>query len=520
MPTKTVPGRMVVALFLFCTSIYLWTTPGRIQFPDDEIVYQTTASIYTRGALDIPGIGKPTGEPEGRPKGTFGWEYGRDGKRYGFFGHGLSLAAVPAYALGEATHDRVPHTWRHAIRSNHYFFHPRSQHADWTRLTVTLTNAVVTALAVALFALWLGWLGFNRRVATATALLYGLGTCAWPYTRTFLSEPLSGLLLLGVAASITWFHRQRQAGRNPTVPLWLAGTLAGLSVHTHILNLTALPALVAYALIPLWRSGQLKHTRRAWLGGLVLGTAVLVLWLYGQYWRFGDPFETGRFGYYSHTTLPFEALAAQLVAPGRSIFVYAPPVVLGLWGLKHAWRKIPAALWMAGCVVGLRYLLISTRSDWWGGWAIGPRHLVPVVAFMLLPLAAALAQLPAKLKRHPLATPVWLVALAGSVVLCGYLACYSIFEWMWRLLIDPAIDPATLMDTTHWQWWASPIYGFAGLDVDMLSRGAMRLQQHGHGGLMQVFWAVAGVGLLAGLVLAYDLVFVRPAIAGDSACSK
>ncbi|MGB1275753.1 MAG: hypothetical protein ACPG77_08385 [Nannocystaceae bacterium] len=165
MSAKPAPGRMVAALVLFCTCIYVWTAPGRIQFPDDEIVYQTTAAMVERQNLAIPGISKPTGEPKGRPPGTFGWEYGRDGQRYGFFGHGLSVAALPAYALGHATYDTVPHTWRHAVRSDHYFFHTRSPHGDWTRLLVSLTNCVVTGLAVGACALWLLWLGCQRRAA-------------------------------------------------------------------------------------------------------------------------------------------------------------------------------------------------------------------------------------------------------------------------------------------------------------------------------------------------------------------
>ena len=74
-------------LLVVCTVAYLLTAPGRITYPDDEIVYQTTESLWERGSLAIRGIPFTTGEPEGRPAGTFGWDFGRDGKLYGFFGH-------------------------------------------------------------------------------------------------------------------------------------------------------------------------------------------------------------------------------------------------------------------------------------------------------------------------------------------------------------------------------------------------------------------------------------------------
>ncbi|MGB1275754.1 MAG: hypothetical protein ACPG77_08390, partial [Nannocystaceae bacterium] len=95
-----------------------------------------------------------------------------------------------------------------------------------------------------------------------------------------MSEPLSGLVLLSIAAAITLFHRQRAQGRAHVAPLWVAGALAGFSVHVHILNLAALPPLMAYALVPLWRAGELRRFRRAWLGGTLLGTVLLGVWLW------------------------------------------------------------------------------------------------------------------------------------------------------------------------------------------------------------------------------------------------
>ena len=90
-----------LALVVLCVAAYMCVSPGRIAFPDDEIVYQTTASLWERGDLAVEGIAKRTGELKGRPTGTFGWAEGRDGRRYGFFGHALSVVALPAYGFGK-----------------------------------------------------------------------------------------------------------------------------------------------------------------------------------------------------------------------------------------------------------------------------------------------------------------------------------------------------------------------------------------------------------------------------------
>ncbi len=468
------------ALGVLAGAVYLWTAPGRIQFPDDEIVYQTAASLWDDGDLDIPGISRRTGEPQDRPTGTFGWAPGPAGQRYGFFGHGLSLVALPAYALASATAGPVTATWAHAVRSDHFVFHRREPRGDWTRLVVSLTNCFVTAATAGLLVRWLAALGFAARTALWTGLAYAFATSAWAYSRTFLSEPLSALCLVAAAYCVT-LHRAGGGARW----LWIGGAIAGFSLHVHVLNLVFAPCLFGHAV----------SRRGGWFGWLVMfaiGAGALLL---GQWLRFGDPLETGRFGHYSGFVPPWEGLVAQMVAPGRSFWLYSPAALLGLFGWPALRRRMPAVFWFAVAAIGLRWLAISTRSDWFGGWGLGPRHLVPVIPLAMLGFAAALEQLPrwrAGLRR------AWWLGLGLGAALSLHLALRSIFEWMWRLVADPRVGARGVMHVSHWEAWASPIVGYAQLKTDVLAVGAALLWEHGHPGLLCVFAAVAIVGLVAG----------------------
>jgi hypothetical protein len=382
--TTTTGVRGAGALGVLAAVVYLWTAPGRIQFPDDEIVFQTAASLWDDGDLTIPGIARRTGEPRDRPTGSFGWETGRDGQRYGFFGHGLSLVAVPAYALASATAELVPPTWAHAVRSDHFVFHRRERRGDWTRLVVSLTNCVVTAMTAWLLTLWVAALGFLRRTALWTGLAYAFGTSAWAYSRTFLSEPLSGLCLVAAAYCVTRWPR---GGAALVVAGW--GDRGVLAARAR-----AQPGLCALSFGPCAGDRRVAAARASGRGGGVLrwGAGLLLL---GQWLRFGDPLETGRFGYYSEFVAPWEGMVAQVGGAGAlAVFVLAGAaaraVRVGDAAAAAAGGVLVCGGGDSGCA-GWRSRRAATGS---AGGVWGPRHLVPVIPVAMLGFAAALERAP------------------------------------------------------------------------------------------------------------------------------
>lgn len=514
-----------LALFVLCTALFCCTAPGRIGYPDDEIVFQTTQSLVERGSFEVQGIDKRTGEREDRPTGTFGWASGRDGRRYGFFGQGLAIVAAPMYALADATVDHVPDRWRHAVRSDLFTFHQRSPSADWLRLVVSLTNSLLTPLGAVLLGLWLRALGHRPRASVITALCYALGTTAWPYAGTFLSEPLSVVVLLGATLEIRRFQLDARARH-----LWIAAALAGLSVHVHVLNLLAIPCLLGYALAPTLaragvRQGLRQLDRRTWLIAALLCGLGLALLGFSQWWRFGSPFETGRYDHYGRWVWPWQGMFTMLVAPGRSLLIYSPPLLLALAAWPSLRRRDPNTAWFIVALFVTRLLFVACRSDWHGGWAIGPRYLIPTIAFLLVPIAGWLERW---------STHAWPKrALAGgllalSIPFQAWLASHSIFQVFWQLNIEHGRD--RYMAVADWSLSATPPIAFWQLQqpalefaragkwaaarttaqFDALGFGAWRLAQLSDAdGLWHILRALGLVGVLAAIVLAWWLLHSR-----------
>jgi hypothetical protein len=496
-----VPHHARLAFVVLCVAAYMCVSPGRIAFPDDEIVYQTTRSLWERGDLAVEGIAKRTGELTGRPTGTFGWAAGRDGRRYGFFGHALSVAALPNYGLGKVLAAHAPDTWRHAVRSDHFWFHSRDRSGDFTRMAVTWTNAWIGAIAAWLFAEWILALGYSLRTAIVCGLALAFGTAAFPYARTFLSEPLSMVWLLLAALALTRWHAARAPDR-PSRPAWawLAAGAAALSLHTHLLNVLALPVLCAWLWWPLRREGRVAAERRAWLGAVVivgLGGATLAL---SHALRFGSPLETGRYDHYSWFVVPFEGLAAILVAPGRSLWLYSPALLVALPGVRRFFSRHRDIACVALALVIVRWVFVACRSDWWGGWSVGSRYLVPVLPFLLLPLAEVVER-----ARGARRVAVHL-ALATAAVAELWLSLHNIAEWMMKLRLR---DGEAYLQRSHWWPSRSPYVGFSELAPDTLVHGALRLRAHGHPGFSWVMLSVLAVGAVALAVLLRALVRSR-----------
>lgn len=502
-------------LLVLCSCVFMWTAPGRITYPDDEIVFQTTQSLVEDHDLSIAGIPKRSGERADRPNGTFGWGLGRDGQRYGFFGGGLSVVAIPFYALADATVERVPELWRYAVRSDLFTFHQRGLEADWLRLVVSVSNCFLTPLGAVLLGLWLRALGHGARVSLAMAAIYAFATTAWPYSRTFLSEPLSAAMLLGAALAVTRWRQERRARH-----LWIAAALAGISVHVHVLNVLAIPCVFAYAL-GLGRASKdswirsLTEHRRTWIIAALLCALGLALLGLSQWWRFGSPFETGRFDHYGHWVWPFEALLTIAIAPGRSLLIYSPPLLLALWAWPALRRRDPATACFILALTLTRLLFVACRSDWHGGWAIGPRYLVPTVPFLLVPLAGWLERWPS---RSTLQRGLASAGFIGSAGLQAWLSAHSVFQVYWQLNREhgrerymfvsdwslPAMPPVAFWQQQQpaLEFWRAGQQRAAWISAqfDMLGFGAWRLSKltpaDGLWSIMLGMMFVAGLALL------------------------
>jgi len=290
------------------------------------------------------------------------------------YGLTLSLAAIPFYLLGQIA--------THALRLSGDFA---------TKAVVSFTNAPITAGACLVLAAIVQRLGVPRRQAATLALVYGTCTLAWPYAKTFFSEPLTALLLL-LAFWALLHVRESSATQTPHTAgegadhgnLWIAGAMValGLAVLTRETTVIVLPLFMLYL-------GARLGTRPDKIRRLVVASLTLTLCLVGvAVWnaaRFGSPLATGYSGpLWTLSLLP--GLYGLLLSPYKGLLLYVPLVLVGGASWPRFYRAWPREALLCGSVFLVYLLVHSAYLDWPGGGNWGPRFLVPALPFLVCAL--------------------------------------------------------------------------------------------------------------------------------------
>jgi hypothetical protein len=242
-----------------------------------------------------------------------------------------------------------------------------------------VSASVLAALSVALVFL-LVRVRAPERPALLLAMAYGFGTTTWAISSQALWQHAAGeLLLAAVLLALT---------TGSTI-----GTLAAAGMGTGLLAANRPPdALLAVAIIAVV---LLRHRRpRERLVFLIPFAAVVALMLVYNFYFFGrllggyllPPGSSA--AVFGHPLVP--GLAAELLSPGKGLFVYSPFVLFVLARRARGdFFERQLDLMLLTAIVA--QLLLYARADW-SGFCYGPRYLtdmLPAVMWLLAPAVAA-----------------------------------------------------------------------------------------------------------------------------------
>jgi len=265
--------------------------------------------------------------------------------RYSIWGIGHTLLAIPPLVAGEL-----------------------AAHSTGVDLTPIFYTLLFVVNGAALMALICEYLRHDYPPATVwkALLLVGLATMWWPYTKLDFSEALVATFFF---AGLVLARKGRTA-----MGFAVAGFAMTIREDTVIL----------IAGLALWELARKRDWGRLVPIAAAVAPWVLVDWA-ANYVRWGSIVNRG---YASGFVNPaFIGVYGALFSAGKSVFLFSPPLVLGVLGWSR-FRDRPGfradALLFAGIFVA-QLLLFSKWQDWSGDDGWGDRFLLVSTILMCIP---------------------------------------------------------------------------------------------------------------------------------------
>jgi hypothetical protein len=336
-------------LFILFSALYILTAPGRIDVYDAKVRYNVTHNLIETGEL-------VTEESTGLP--------GKDGRYYSWYGLGQSLLAIPFYILGKWMGNAVT--------------------------VVSLINPLIGAFTCVVIFRFCTRLGYSHRASLLVTFFYGLGTFAWPYAKMNHDGPITTLFTLLAVYCVFVYHKLGLYRY-----LVFSSCSLGVAVLTRFTSFVMLPAIFLFIYFMNRSEGSIKgklFLKELAVYLLCLSPFVGFMVWYNNY-RFGSIFETGysllaRLGGFQPFSILYilDGLQGFLISPYKSYFLYSPVALLFFFAIYGFYRQYKAVATMFLCIT-LSYLLFySSYRFWHGDLAWGPRFLLDITPFILIPI--------------------------------------------------------------------------------------------------------------------------------------
>ncbi len=358
---------LVIALLAFLSFFYFLFSSGRVRNMDEVSAAFQVESLAKHGTTAIPQAVAPN---------LFYGTLDRFGQPQSPYPPGQAVALLPWYAAGQFAARVLPGV-------------AASRRDVVSDFFLTGAMAFFAALAAAIsFRIFLR-LGIPLKISLIATGILALATPLAAYSGWLFSEPFAAALLLGAAAALF--------SDPPEIPVssghaFLAGVLLGAAIWVRPTHAIAVPVFLAALLV--------RQKGKNWNAAAILTVAAgvgvaLLLWrnayLHGNIFDFGYPSaaEGGKALNTFETPLA-TGLLGFLLSPGKSIFLFSPPILLALLGLPRLLRRDRGLATVAAVTPVVYLLFFATYTQWEGGYSYGPRYLVPALALLGLGIGPAL----------------------------------------------------------------------------------------------------------------------------------
>jgi len=328
----------------------------------------------------------------------------------------LNTADVAVYK-GHTYCDKAPGTSFLGVPSFFVMTHlrkilPESFTSKWGDLlrnhfTIAFSVSLISAVAALFLFDILGFYSSSVGERLFMTLAYSLGTPIFAYSTLFYGHQVAGSFLTIILFLIHKIVLGEINYKEENLYLFIAGILAGCTVMTEYPTAPVIVFITIYLLVKLINKKRIFFFI---VGGLIIA---VLLFTY-NYTCFDNPFSVGYSTYGSNENPSWSqmkkgVMGIQMPRPTiiykllfgtyRGLFYHSPFLLLSIPGffLLFAVKNRRSFFYLSLIVVIYYLCLNSGYGDspifWGGGVAMGPRHLIPMLPFLIVPALLALRRI-------------------------------------------------------------------------------------------------------------------------------
>ena len=268
---------------------------------------------------------------------------------------------------------------------NHYVWW-RNTLSNEETFTFLFYGPVITAISTAILFAICRTYNFSIKIAITVAFLYGFTTMAWAYSSTALS-----VILVSMTVLLSFYFYRKFVKNQNFFSLIFCGFSLGASVLVRYDSFIIVVIILVFLIGTILRNkSKLKN-----LTCLLIPLFFCAIIFMGiNYIQFGTFLEYGfktESGYGLGSTSPIHVgVFGLLLSPGAGLFIFSPILFTIFVSFFDFYKKDKSSFLIFSAYFVSMLVFFGNLETWHGFVSWGPRYLLPVIPFLLIPLAASI----------------------------------------------------------------------------------------------------------------------------------
>ena len=268
---------------------------------------------------------------------------------------------------------------------NHYVWW-RNTLSNEETFTFLFYGPVITAISTAILFAICRTYNFSIKISITVAFLYGFTTMAWAYSSTALSVTLVSMTVL----LSFYFYRKFVKNQN-FFSLIFCGFSLGASVLVRYDSFIIVIIMLVFLIGTILKNKSKLKNLTCLLIPLFFCAIIFMGINYIQFGTFVEYSFKTESGYGLGPTSPIHVgVFGLLFSPGAGLFIFSPILFTIFVSFFDFYKKDKSSFLIFSAYLVSMLVFFGNLETWHGFVSWGPRYLLPVIPFLLIPLAASI----------------------------------------------------------------------------------------------------------------------------------